>query len=58
MDCHQFRTPLTAIYSNSELLELKICNLEKNGKHDFTIITDRIKNEVNIVTELIDNILV
>lgn len=58
MASHQFRTPLTVIYSNSELLELKIGHLEKNINKDFTSITTRIKNEVDRMTELMDNILI
>jgi PAS domain S-box-containing protein len=58
MASHQFRTPLTVIYSNSELLELKIGHLEKNKINDFTSITTRIKNEVDRMTELMDNILI
>jgi len=58
MASHQFRTPLTVIYANSELLELKIGHLEKNIKNDFTAITTRIKNEVDRMTALMDNILI
>jgi PAS domain S-box-containing protein len=58
MASHQFRTPLTVIYSNSELLELKIGHLENNINNDFTSITTRIKNEVDRMTELMDNILI
>ena len=57
MASHQFRTPLTVIYSNAELLELKIGHLDKNRYHDLTSITTRIKNEVDRMTELMDNIL-
>lgn len=58
MASHQFRTPLTVIYSNSELLELKIGHLEKKINNDFTSITTRIKNEVDRMTALMDNILI
>ncbi|MCF8453305.1 MAG: PAS domain-containing protein [Pedobacter sp.] len=57
MASHQFRTPLTVIYSNIELLEnyaehidVKIANrLLKLGK--------RIKSEINRMTDLMNNIL-
>jgi PAS domain S-box-containing protein len=58
MASHQFRTPLTVIYSNSELLELKLDHLGQNRNQDFNTITNRIKNEVDRMTELMDNILI
>jgi PAS domain S-box-containing protein len=58
MASHQFRTPLTVIYSNSELLDLKISHFEKKVADDFKSITTRIKNEVDRMTELMDNILI
>jgi PAS domain S-box-containing protein len=58
MASHQFRTPLTVIYSNSELLDLKISHFENRGTDDFKSITTRIKNEVDRMTELMDNILI
>ncbi|GAA4131760.1 hypothetical protein GCM10022250_23950 [Flavobacterium chungbukense] len=55
---HQFRTPLTVIYSNAELLELKINHQEKDLPNDGNVIISRIKNEVERMTELMNNILV
>jgi PAS domain S-box-containing protein len=55
---HQFRTPLTVIYSNAELLELKTDHSEKKLSDDCKIIVSRIKNEVERMTELMNNILV
>lgn len=54
---HQFRTPLTVIYSNAELLEMKINNLQ-NESNECKVIISRIKNEVERMTELMNNILV
>ena len=54
---HQFRTPLTVIYSNAELLEMKINNLQ-NEPNECKVIISRIKNEVERMTELMNNILV
>ncbi|MCR9183596.1 MAG: PAS domain-containing protein, partial [Flavobacteriaceae bacterium] len=58
MASHQFRTPLTVLYSNIELLDLII---QDNG--DFDINTKdkaliRMKNEVSRMTELINNFLI
>lgn len=58
MASHQFRTPLTVIYSNAEILELKTSYLEKKVTDDYKAITSRIKNEVDRMTELMDNILI
>ncbi|EIA09092.1 PAS domain-containing sensor histidine kinase [Flavobacterium frigoris] len=53
MASHQFRTPLTVIYSNTELLDLKL-----NKNPAIKPITNRIKREVDRMTELMNNILV
>lgn len=58
MASHQFRTPLTVLYSNIELLDLII---QDNG--DFNLNTKdkaliRMKNEVSRMTELINNFLI
>lgn len=58
MASHQFRTPLSVIYSNTELLNYKIEKLEATKKNEITLITNRISNEVNRMTELMNNILV
>jgi PAS domain S-box-containing protein len=58
MASHQFRTPLTVIYSNTELLDLKTCNLEKETALLIQPITTRIKKEVERMTDLMNNILV
>jgi PAS domain S-box-containing protein len=52
MASHQFRTPLTVIYSNAELLYLK---LDKNPA--VKPIINRIKKEVDRMTELMNNVL-
>jgi PAS domain S-box-containing protein len=58
MASHQFRTPLSVIYSNTELLNYKIEKIDENKKTELTVITNRISNEVNRMTELMNNILV
>lgn len=58
MASHQFRTPLTVIYSNVELLEFKYKSLDNSIENNFLIITNRIKNEVDRMTELMNNILI
>jgi PAS domain S-box-containing protein len=56
---HQFRTPLTVIFSNMELIELSIRNLlDKTIQNRLTIVANRIKSEVNRMTEMMDNILI
>jgi signal transduction histidine kinase len=56
MASHQFRTPLSVIYSNIELLHLKM-NKQVN-KEDVQTITSRITSEVDRMTELMNNILI
>ncbi|MDP5001259.1 MAG: PAS domain S-box protein [Flavobacterium sp.] len=58
MASHQFRTPLSVIYSNVELLNYKIDLLKLNPKEELERISSRITNEVNRMTELMNNILV
>ncbi len=55
---HQFRTPLTVIYSNAELIDLKTNHLDKKTVNSVEIITSRIKKEVDRMTELMNNILI
>jgi PAS domain S-box-containing protein len=58
MASHQFRTPLTIIYSNAELIDFKSkTNLRKNT-NSLELNTNRIKNEVDRLTELMNNILI
>ena len=58
MASHQFRTPLSVIYSNVELLNYKIDLLNVIQKEELERISGRITNEVNRMTELMNNILV
>jgi len=58
MASHQFRTPLTVIYSNLELLDSYTRKVEEKLSGKFTTLSQRIKGEVNRLTELMNNILV
>lgn len=58
MASHQFRTPLAIIYSNAELIELKSKINGKKSNDGLDIVTNRIKNEVGKLTELMNNILI
>ncbi|MFV5693035.1 PAS domain S-box protein [Flavobacterium sp. LT1R49] len=58
MASHQFRTPLTVIYSNAELIDFKINHFEENKSQSIACITSRIKTEVDRMTELMNNILI
>jgi len=58
MASHQFRTPLTVIYSNAELLEMKVQKMESKLTKGINLISERIKSEVERMTELMNNILV
>jgi signal transduction histidine kinase len=58
MASHQFRTPLTVIYSNLELLDNYTQLVEEKLANKFTTLAQRIKSEVNRLTELMNNILV
>ena len=58
MATHQFRTPLTVISSNAELIDLKIDHFEENKSQSIACITLRIKTEVGRMTELMNNILI
>ena len=57
MASHQFRTPLTIIYSNAELIDIKSKMNGEGNNNSFELITNRIKNEVDRLTELMNNIL-
>lgn len=58
MASHQFRTPLTVIYSNAELIDLKTNHFDKKTVASVEYITSRIKKEVDRMTELMNNILI
>lgn len=58
MASHQFRTPLTVIYSNLELLESYNQNFELKIADKYNTVSQRIRSEVNRLTELMNNILV
>lgn len=58
MASHQFKTPLTIIYSNAELLDFKSKKCENELAEQVNQITTRIKNEVDRLTELMNNILI
>lgn len=58
MASHQFRTPLTIIYSNAELIEFKSKINGSKNTDGVESITNRIKNEVDRLTELMNNILI
>jgi PAS domain S-box-containing protein len=58
MASHQFRTPLTVIYSNVELLEFKYAQPNFENYPEIFNVTNRIKNEVDRMTELMNNILI
>ncbi|MDI5896890.1 PAS domain-containing protein [Flavobacterium yafengii] len=58
MASHQFRTPLTVIYSNAELIDIKTKNFEKEATNNLESITSRIKTEVDRMTQLMNNILI
>lgn len=54
MVSHEYRTPLTVIYTSTELLEryFKTGDLEKHKKH-----IERIQNAINNMTTLLDQVL-
>lgn len=58
MASHQFKTPLTVIYSNAELIEIKAKSIEKKVADNFVSISNRIKFEINRMAELIENIII
>jgi len=55
---HQFRTPLAAIQSNSELLQILSNNLEEETSKRFDKVTSRIIGEIAKMTELMDDVLI
>lgn len=58
MASHQFKTPLTIIYSNAELIESKNKLDKNNDNQGLHLTTNRIKNEVERLNDIIDNILI
>lgn len=57
MASHQFRTPLTVIYSNIELLENYTDKIEIKVGSSIKKLANRVKSEVNRMTDLMNNIL-
>jgi PAS domain S-box-containing protein len=57
MASHQFRTPLTVIYSNIELLENYSNKIDQAVSVKLKTLGKRIKNEINRMTELMNNII-
>lgn len=54
---HQFRTPLTVIFTNIELIEIFSAQLEGTVLQKIEKSTGQIKNEISRMTELMNNIL-
>ena len=57
MASHQFRTPLTIIYSNMELMESYATKLDHNFSNKITSLSSRIKGEIDRISDLMNNIL-
>ncbi|MBT6746769.1 MAG: HAMP domain-containing histidine kinase, partial [Flavobacteriales bacterium] len=55
---HQFRTPLAAIQSNSELLEMLSNNMDGETSKRFQKVTGRITGEIGKMTEIMDDVLI
>ena len=58
MASHQFKTPMTIIYSNAELIELKSKTDVNNSYKGLDLITKRIKSELDRLNDIINNILI
>jgi PAS domain S-box-containing protein len=58
MASHQFKTPLTVIYSNMELLEMACANKDNVLAERVSKVSSRIKDEVDRMTDLMNNILI
>lgn len=54
MVSHEYRTPLTAILSSAELIELFGLDMEDNEKQEYL---NNIKNSVDYLTSLLDDVL-
>lgn len=57
MTSHEFRTPLTTIKQNADLISFKLDNLLPEKSQDFTKYFDRITSEIGRVTGLMNDIL-
>jgi PAS domain S-box-containing protein len=55
---HQFRTPLTVIKSNIELIQMFIESLDDKNKKNFNKACNRVQGEVKRMTNLMDDVLV
>jgi signal transduction histidine kinase len=55
---HQFRTPLTIIQSNAELLLMLVGRIDNQEIEKYKKVTGRITGEITKMTEMMDNILV
>lgn len=57
MASHQFRTPLTVIYSNMELMESYATKLDQSFSNKIISLSSRIKGEIDRISDLMNNIL-
>jgi PAS domain S-box-containing protein len=57
MASHQFRTPLTIIYTNMELMESYATKLDLSISNKITSLSTRIKGEIDRISDLMNNIL-
>jgi len=57
MASHQFRTPLTVIYTNIELIEIYAENLDHSTGKKLDEVVSRVKNEIDRMTNLMNNII-
>ena len=55
---HQFRTPLAAIQSNSELLQIMSSSMDEETRARYRKVTSRITGEIAKMTELMDDVLI
>ena len=55
---HQFRTPLTVIQSNIELLDMILDNTNDEVRSRYSKISSRIQQEIKRMTDLMNNVLV
>jgi PAS domain S-box-containing protein len=55
---HQFRTPLTVIHSNTELMEYSASSLDAKTKKLFEKCFDRIKKETKRMTNMMNDVLI